>query len=166
MRVRSRGTVLIALVTAAVLVAISAAALLDTRNRVERSPGLAGEFGRIDATYQAATRQFVDQTQGLDDADLRTALRLYGLVLDAAQDARAAVAELDDVEETRRPTERMERALRVQEMALERAIEAARTRDETGAQEASQQFQTAVLAYMAARQEMVAALAACGSRCR
>jgi hypothetical protein len=137
-----------------------------TRDDVQSAPGLAQEFSRIDTTYQGATRSFVDQAKELESADLRTALRLYTLVLDAAKAARRELADLPSVEVTQRPTERMARALEVQELALQDAISAARNRDEKGTTSAGQQFQTAVLAYLAAREEMTQALRSCGSRCR
>lgn len=161
-----RGKALVAAGTAVLLVLLSASALVVTRDDSESAPGLTPAFQRIDATYQQATRQFVDQATDLDSADLRTALRLYGLVLDAAQAARRQLGELESVTETRRPTERMSRALEVQELALEDSIAAARNRDSKGTEQASQRFQTAVLAYMAARAAMNDALRECADRCR
>ena len=161
-----RGRALVAAGTAVLLVVLSASALVVTRDDVQSAPGLAQEFARIDTTYQGATRSFVDQAQELDSADLRTALRLYTLVLDAAKAARRDLGELGSVEATERPTERMARALEVQELALQDAITASRNRDESGTASASQQFQTGVLAYLAAREDMSQALRSCGSRCR
>jgi hypothetical protein len=54
----------------------------------------------------------------------------------------------------------------VQELALEDSISAARNGDSAGTERASQQFQAAVLAYMAARAEMNDALRTCAERCR
>lgn len=167
MRLRSgKGKALVAAGTAVLLAMLSASALVVTRDDRESAPGLAPGFQRIDATYQQATREFVDQATALESADLRTALRLYGLVLEAAKDARRELGELASVPETRRPTDRMSRALQVQELALEDSIAAARARDSSGTEQASQQFQAAVLAYMAARAEMNDALRACADRCR
>ena len=161
-----RGKALVAAATALLLVMLSASALVVSRDDQESAAGLAPGFQRIDASYQQATGDFVEQAKDLESADLRTALRLYGLVLDAARTARRQLDELESVQETRRPAERMSRALEVQELALDDSIAAARNRDETGTRQASQQFQAAVLAYMAARAEMHAALRECADRCR
>ncbi len=152
--------------TAAVLVGLSINALVASGPRQEEAPGLAKQFRSIDAGYQAATRSFVAEAKGLKEADVRTALRLFGLVLTAAQDARSGVDDLKVVDETRRPTDRLSKALQVQELALEQAIESTRNRDQAGATAASQQFQTAVLAYQIARQAMAEGLSRCGARCR
>ena len=166
MRRKSRTTALIAGGTALALVMLTGGALIAGSDDREESPGLTREFQRVDAEYQTATRDFVEQTKSLESADLRTALRLYGLALEAATEARAGLADLDVVDDVERPTDRMDRALQVQELALEEAVEAARARDEAGTVEASKRFQTAVLAYMAARADMLRALDACGERCR
>lgn len=166
MKSRSGITAFIAAAVAVLLVALSASTLIGDSGQEQEAPGLTLAFQRLDADYQRTTQDFVDQTKELEDADLRTALRLYGLVLDGVQDARAALAELPTVPQTQRPVERMDRALEVQQMALESAMVAARNRDEAGTRAASEQFQTAVLAYMAARAEMLRALDSCGEDCR
>lgn len=165
MTTRTTIRAVIAGVTAVLLLALSAVVLLDTGGARE-APGLTQRFRAIDAEYQRATREFVAQTQALEDADLRTALRLYGVALDAARSAQKALEQLEVVEVTARPTERMTRALKVQVLALESALSAARNRDEQAAAAASTQFQTGVVAYLAARGAMLDALRACGERCR
>lgn len=163
---RSGITVFIAAGVAVLLVALSAGALIGDGGNQEEAPGLTPAFQRLDAEYQRTTQEFVEQTEQLQNADLRTALRLYELVLDGVQDARAALGELPSVEQTARPVERMDRALEVQQLALESAVFAARNGDEAGTRSASEQFRTAVLAYMAARAEMLRSLDSCGDACR
>lgn len=167
MRLRTgRGKALVAGGTAVLLVMLSASAIVVTRDDRESAPGLASDFRRIDASYQQVTREFVARAGSLESADLRTALQLYDLVLDAAQAARRQLGELGSVPETRRPVERMSRALQVQELALEESISAARNRDSVGTEQAARQFQAGVLAYMAARAQMNDALRECAERCR
>ena len=156
----------VAALTALVVIGLTINALFAGNASDDRAPGLAGSFAQLDGVYQQRTQAFSQEAKELSSADLRTALRLYGEVLDAAEDAHAAVLELAVVDLTAHATDRLEKALRAQANALEDAVAAVRERDDQGAARAGQQFQIAVLAYQAARQQMVTALQTCGSRCR
>ncbi len=156
---------LVAAIVAVGLVALTVGALVSS-GPVERAPGLAADVARSDAAYQLATSSFVERAQGLKEADVRTTLSLYDLMQQAAARAQGEVDGWPSVAETAGPTERMSKALRVQQLALTRAVDATRNGDPQGAEAASREFQVAVLAYRAARQSLQSALSQCASRCR
>jgi hypothetical protein len=147
------------------LISLSIAAAVNFSGE-EKAEGLAGDFTRVDAAYQKATSDFVTETKGLKEADLRTSLRLYGVVLTAAQEAQEGYADLEVLDSMERPRERVLKALEVQVRALESAISAARAQDAATAGDATRDFQVATLAYQAARAQLVTEIDRCGERCR
>lgn len=155
----------VAAVVVLLLVSLSIAAALSLGGE-ERAEGLAPAFRRIELAYQAQTQEFVQETKDLEDPDLRTSLRLYGLVLDAANDAQDGYEDLDVLDEMEDARDRVVKALQVQILALEKAIAAARVQNISGANTATREFQAASLAYQAARARLQAAIEQCGERCR
>lgn len=155
----------VAAVVVVMLVALSLAALSSLRGG-DRAEGLAGEFDAVDTAYLARTQQFADEARELDEADLRTTLRLYGVVLDAAQEARRGFSDLDVLDSMETARERLLRALDVQIQALEQATSSARAQDPVTAAAATRDFQAAALAYQTARLSLVRAIEECGERCR
>jgi DNA anti-recombination protein RmuC len=151
-------------VVALLLISLTIAAAINFSSE-EKAEGLARDFARVDSTYQTATQQFITETQGLKEADLRTSLRLYGIVLAAAQQAQEGYEDLDVLDSMERPRERVLKALEVQVRALESAISAARDQDPATAGDATRGFQAATLAYQAARAQLKAAIDRCGARC-
>ena len=162
----ARWKAVVAAVTAAALAALSVVALLSSGPSPETSHDLEREFRALDARYQTATQEFVDAAKALKTDDLSTTLQLLAKVSDAVAAARRALVELDPVAETERPQERLAKALQVESLALAEATEAARQRDGEALTAASKEYETAVLAYQVAREQMRAGLEQCGERCR
>ena len=153
----------VAAVVALLLVSLSIAAALNLGE--DKAEGLAPAFAKVDQADQAQTQQFIQETKDLEKPDLRTSLRLFGVALDAAQDAQDGYEELDVLDSMEDARTRVVKALEVQIRALESAITAARNQDATGANDATRQVQAAALGYQAARARLATLIETCGERC-